>query len=229
MEKPNYRSLYYSCNFGEAVKDCDSVLRHDPANEDALWMKGMCLRELKQFDHSVECFKSLFKLNPTRTSAEYYAAVLTKCIESKDAWSKSLTVYVGGKPTVLPEGASAIFAHDYNETGLSLNDQGKFTEAIRFYDMALEIKPQFVTAWFNKGVALGRTGNYEEAIRCFDRALDIMPTHIDALFTKGTCAYKLKKYTVAVDCYDKVIRLNPNDIEAKQWKSKAEEMLKNKN
>jgi tetratricopeptide (TPR) repeat protein len=189
----------------------------------------MCLRELKQFENGAECFKKLFQLNPSRTSAEFYAAILAKCVESKDAWNKSLTVYMGGKPILLPEGASAVFANDYNETGLSLNNQDKFREAIRFYDMALEIKPQYATAWFNKGVASGRIGDFEEAIRCFDRALNIIPTHIDALFTKGTCAYQLKKYAEAVDCYEKVIRLNPHDIEGEQWRAKAEEMLKKSN
>jgi len=121
-----------------------------------------------------------------------------------------------GKPVLLPQGDSAVIAHDYNERGLSLHNQGRFKEAIQQFDIALDARPQHAIAWFNKGVSLARIGNSKEAIGCFDKALEIDPNYIDAMFSKGTCAFELNQYVLALDCFEKVIALNPNDIQAQQ-------------
>ena len=221
MSEHDYRSLYDSCKFREAINDCDTVLRFNPANEDALWLKGMCWRELKQFERAIECFNKLLEVNPSRAGAALYAAVLEKCLQSKSAWNESIEVYAAGKLVSLPQGASAMFANDYNEMGLYLNNQGRFRDALQWYDMALDARPRHAMAWFNKGVALARMGNFNEAIVCFDKALEIEPKYVDALYSKAGCAVELGQYALALDSYDKVIALNPNDIEAKQCRSQT--------
>jgi tetratricopeptide (TPR) repeat protein len=45
---------------------------------------------------------------------------------------------------------------------------GDFIGAIASYARALEIKPDYHQAWFNRGVALGNLGRYEEAIASYD-------------------------------------------------------------
>jgi tetratricopeptide (TPR) repeat protein len=52
--------------------------------------------------------------------------------------------------------------------------------AIASYDKALEIKPDFHEAWYNRGIALGNLGRYEEAIASWDRALEIKPDDHEA-------------------------------------------------
>ena len=39
----------------------------------------------------------------------------------------------------------------YNFQGSSLNSLGRFEDAIKMYDMALQINPQFFEAYSNKG------------------------------------------------------------------------------
>jgi tetratricopeptide (TPR) repeat protein len=58
-----------------------------------------------------------------------------------------------------------------NNKGVALSRLGKYTEAIEVYDRALQLDPEYVSAWNNKGVVLSRLGKYAEAIEAFDSAL----------------------------------------------------------
>jgi tetratricopeptide (TPR) repeat protein len=46
-------------------------------------------------------------------------------------------------------------------------------QSIADYDRALEIKPDYHEAWYNRGNALDKLGQYEQAVASFDRALEI--------------------------------------------------------
>ena len=61
------------------------------------------------------------------------------------------------------------------DTGNELLNEGKYDEAIVYYDKALEIKPNDVDALNNKGLALYNLERYEEAITYYEKALEIDP------------------------------------------------------
>ena len=54
----------------------------------------------------------------------------------------------------------------YNNKGNVLDKQGKFNEAIKCYDKAIGINPNYVDAYNNKGNALYKQGKFNEAIKC---------------------------------------------------------------
>ena len=58
-------------------------------------------------------------------------------------------------------------------------------EAVRYYDQALALDPDFTTAWIAKGVALHNLGSDEEAIGCLDHALALEPYNAGAWSLKG--------------------------------------------
>jgi len=45
----------------------------------------------------------------------------------------------------------SIKANDLLVEGKKLSDEGKYEEAVASFDKALEIKPEFTRAWYNKG------------------------------------------------------------------------------
>lgn len=57
--------------------------------------------------------------------------------------------------------------------------------AIADYDTALEINPNLVYAWFNKGVIYYSLRDYTAARRCFDTAIALEPSFGEALFNRG--------------------------------------------
>ena len=48
-------------------------------------------------------------------------------------------------------------------------------EALECYNKALEIDPDYISAWNNKGYPLYGLDRYEAAIECYDTALEIDP------------------------------------------------------
>ena len=57
--------------------------------------------------------------------------------------------------------------------GIALQDQGKLEEAIKAYNNALSIKPDYAQAYNNMGNALENQGKLEEAIGSYNKALSI--------------------------------------------------------
>jgi len=54
--------------------------------------------------------------------------------------------------------------------GESLYNQGKYNEAMKYYDKALELDPNYAGAWNGKGNILCCHGKYNEAMKCFDKS-----------------------------------------------------------
>jgi tetratricopeptide (TPR) repeat protein len=91
-------------------------------------------------------------------------------------------------------------------------------QVLECYDKSIEIDPNFIDAWNNKGLALhnlalGNLKKYKEAIECYDKAIEIDPKYVNAWFNKGLSLDNLKKYKEAIECYDKAIEIDPNFIE----------------
>ena len=63
-----------------------------------------------------------------------------------------------------------------------LQAQGKLLEAVACYGRALELKPDFAEACFNRGKALQDLEKLDEAVACYRRALELQPDFVAALF-----------------------------------------------
>ena len=54
-------------------------------------------------------------------------------------------------------------------------DEGKFEDALGFFEQALLLEQKNPELWNSKGVALRSIGRYDEAIECFNKSLEIDP------------------------------------------------------
>jgi len=61
------------------------------------------------------------------------------------------------------------------EKGQSLMGDGKFDDALGFFEQALLLNQNDPDLWNNKGVALRSLGRYEESMDCFNKSLEIEP------------------------------------------------------
>ena len=61
------------------------------------------------------------------------------------------------------------------EQGNSLLNEGKFEEALGFFEQALLLDQKNPELWNYKGIALRSIGRYNEAIECFNKSLEIDP------------------------------------------------------
>jgi len=100
------------------------------------------------------------------------------------------------------------------KTGNSLFDQGNYTDAITYYDRALQINSTDINVLYNKALALDNLDRLGEAITYYDKVLAISPRDTDSLNNKGLVLDKLGKHDEAITYYDKVLAINPTDTDA---------------
>jgi tetratricopeptide (TPR) repeat protein len=81
---------------------------------------------------------------------------------------------------IIPLEGQIKLGYIFNAKGNALYKQGKYQEAIAYYDKALSIDPNHANALNNKGLSLVYLGKYQEAIEYFDKALSIDPYDVRA-------------------------------------------------
>lgn len=100
-------------------------------------------------------------------------------------------------------------AEDWFNKGLALADQDNYSDAIKAYDEAIRLDPNFAAAWHNKGNALSSQGKYDEAIKAYDEAIRLDPNNIFAWGDKGMILDRLARYDEAIQSISKAISINP--------------------
>lgn len=60
-----------------------------------------------------------------------------------------------------------------------------YMKAIKNYDKALELNPEYGNAWVGKGAALASLKRHEDALQCYDNAIALNPKDKKAWYSKG--------------------------------------------
>jgi len=97
--------------------------------------------------------------------------------------------------------------------------------AVKHYDDAINIAPQFAAAYYNRGNAKKALGRHEEAIKDYDMVIHIDPKDTAAYNNRGTAKYALGRYEEAIADYGKAICLDPRLATAYYNRGIAEDKL----
>jgi len=100
----------------------------------------------------------------------------------------------------------------YAYLGTLYNLRGKSSEAVVYYEKALQMRPFSAALHNNLGVALTKQGKVDDAIRHYLEALRIDPEYRIARNSLGSLAKKGRKED-AIDHYTEALRINPNRAE----------------
>lgn len=121
--------------------------------------------------------------------------------------------------SIIPPNVEELAAWELSNKGLALGNLGRYAEAIRCYDEALQRNPRLAETWCNKGISLYNLGKCAEAIKCFSEALVLDPTDAAAWSNKAIVLRKLGQSEEAIRCYDEALKLNPRYAAA--WSNKG--------
>ena len=110
-------------------------------------------------------------------------------------------------------------SEDYFSYGDYHYRRGEYELALKAMDKAIELKPDYATAWYNRGVTLGNLGRYEEALKAYDKAIELKPDYAAAWNNRGVALGKLGRHEEALKAYDKAIELKPDFTSP--WYNKA--------
>jgi tetratricopeptide (TPR) repeat protein len=97
--------------------------------------------------------------------------------------------------------------------GLLLYESEKWEEALKNFELALNLNYNKYEVWFKHGIASYCLGRYSEALKSFNHALKIKPDNEYIWYNRGNALSHLGRYKEALKSCDKAFEINPsNDL-----------------
>lgn len=115
-------------------------------------------------------------------------------------------------------------AQTYNSEGMEYDVKGEAKMALDKYDKAIELVPNYVGAYINRGDLKFRNGDKIGAIRDFDKSIELNPEYIDAYLFRGYVNSKSDANSALLD-YNRAIEIDPEYTDAYYYRGNLESDL----
>lgn len=100
--------------------------------------------------------------------------------------------------------------------------RGDRVTALREYDLAIGLRPDYAKALTNRALLLHRLGETERAIADLSRAIELVPDRTPARYHRGRLRLALGLHEAARADLDRVLELDPTDEKARRLRSEAD-------
>lgn len=98
----------------------------------------------------------------------------------------------------------------FNNRGLAYYEQQRYDKAIRDFNGALDLAPDYSTAYYNRANAYDAKADYYKALADYDRAIELDPKAAKAYNNRGLTYGRIEQYTRAIDDFSEAVSLDPN-------------------
>lgn len=194
----------------------DRALAIDTQDMVAVVNRSFCLLEMGRLDEAMEGFYTVIKADPTNSSAWVgignVQVELEKMEEALDSFQKAY-----------------LCEPDDVESTLSIAGllawKGRYQEANRFYDKALDIVGNMPFGWMRKGLCQESLGSHIDALFCYFRACAIEADGDDhksmASMHRGAIMKRIGNLAEALDYYEKAVEICGDNVDALVSKGSA--------
>jgi len=198
-------ALYQQGRFGEASKICETVLKIDRRNFNALAIMGTVTAQQRQFEKAISWLRAAINVND---KVEYIHNSLGNVFKELKRFGEALASY-DNAIRLKPD-----YAEVYSHRGAVLVELNRLDEAMASYDKAIALKPDYSDVHYNLGNALKKLKRLDQALASFDKAILLKPNFADAYNNRGNVLGDLKRLDEALASCNKAIGLNPDYAEA---------------
>ena len=172
-----------------------------------------CLVELGESRKALKAAKDCFTKHDEFLPAGYMVVQLL-CASGQAEQTEEVMKKLEAK-----DGESSAFAW---ASGLCLEKNGEYREAIANFRRALELDESNEEASFRLGYLLDLYGTDEEekgdeAVQAYERCLSSVPMHTNAVINLGLLYEDRERYHDAVKCFEAVLRRHPTHARAKLY------------
>lgn len=107
-----------------------------------------------------------------------------------------------------------LLAHVLNSRGMAREKLGDLSGAIKDFDTAIQVNPEYANAINNRANIKTSLADYAGAIRDYDRAIRLNPGFYEAYCNRGMARAHLGDYSGALEDFDRALAINPQYTEA---------------
>lgn len=99
--------------------------------------------------------------------------------------------------------------------GLCFAGMGKHEDAIRDFDHAIMLAPDYMASYYNRGISLAETGQPEKAINDLTKAIELSKgSHAEIFIWRGLCFRELDKNEHAIKDFTEAVSIDPESKDA---------------
>jgi len=114
--------------------------------------------------------------------------------------------FISLSPSIKAQGTAEQFLNN----GLKNAQLGAYVDAIRDFDMAIQVNSQMEEAYYYRGEAYYKYGDYKKALEDFDKAIQLAPNNSMNYYQRGLVLNALGNYSLAIQDFDKALSISPN-------------------
>jgi tetratricopeptide (TPR) repeat protein len=168
-----------------------------PPTSATLLQQGLFHHRRGELSLAMDRYTDALRIDPQNADALYYVAVVA-CQEGQ--YSQGVELAKRAIDNGPPQ------ARVHNLLGQAYDRLEQPLEAIKQYDQAIAVDPDFAEAHGNRAGIMADAGFPEEALKSYDRALAIHPNPTDWL-NRGSVLHGLGRIDEAIESFDKAIAL----------------------
>ena len=200
----------------DALEAYEKALSINPAHKDSYYKLGHLYQELGQAQKAVMAYSQIIRSNPS--DEDGYLNLIKTYSEIIKEEPQNL-IYRKARESVLEAYADLINSKGSNSVsffnmGVVHNEIGDPLSAIRYYQRALEINPNYCDALYNLGNTYEQIGYVKEAISSYEKVVELSPRYADAYLNLGVIYSSLGQKQKAESFFQKVVAVDPHNSTA---------------
>ncbi len=149
-----------------------------------------------------------------RICTDCHQNVCDLCLPSGDLFAPGQCIHCGGKLVdgrrlAKVEATAPAAAVELRDRGYDAAVDGKLDDALREFEEAIRLRPEYVQAHFDRGVALNLLGRRADALAAFEQVIRLHPGHVQAMFDIGGIHRASRDLHSALAAYDRALAVQP--------------------
>ena len=187
---------------------------------DVFDMLGVIYHQRGRVADALRMFERALAINPAYTDAALNLAVtyndLGRYQEAKDLYERVVDASKKA-PRRLDPYARGKLANMHADLGAAYRELGQYDDAVREYEKALALGPDFHDLRTRLGATLREMGNLGAAAQEFERVRLQKPEYLPARLQLGLALYGLGRHRDALEEWQQILRLEPGHKSATMY------------
>lgn len=177
----------------KAITHFDSAIYYNPEEANYYVNRGRCLESVSSYARAIDDYEKALALNPTLSIAEHNLSILKRSTGNADEAERILNEVISKNPD-LP--------FPYAERAYHHAGQGRYTNALRDYDRAIQLAPEEAEYYVNRGAIYEKLNDWKKAYADFSVAVQLDENMERAWLSRANLLYQVGRFREAIEDYD---------------------------